>query len=158
MRPRTSQRSTTRLPFTTGGVTLIEVLIALTIIAIVTGATVPMMITSMRSSADNRVRAQAVAATEVWLDRFRAKSLDFGTFSATVSYPYGYDYGADPTFVAAGDPDPAALNAEWQPYSFTVETQTFTTSPLLWRVIVETRYQGTAGQEGALNVTTIIEQ
>lgn len=147
-----------RLARNQGGLTLVEVLIALAIVGIVTAATVPLLITSMRSTADNRIRAQAVAATEVWLDRFRSKSLDFGTFSGAVTYPYDYDYGADPTFVAAGDPDPAALNAEWQDYSFTVEAQTFTTDPLLWRVIVETRYLRTTGQEASLNVATIIEQ
>jgi len=140
------------------GFTIIELLIALSILAIVTAATTPILITTMRINADNRVRAQAVAATEVWLDRFRAKSLDFATFSSGVTFDYGHDYGADATFVAAGDPDPAALNAEWQAYSFTVKTETFTTSPLLWRVEVETRYDRTGNREASLNVATIIEQ
>lgn len=140
------------------GLTIIELLIALLILGVVTAATTPILITTMRVNADNRVRAQAVAATEIWLDRFRAKSLDFATFSSGVTYDYGYDYGADPTFVAAGDPDPAALNAEWQDYSFTVETETFTTNPLLWRVVVETRYNRTGSKESSLNVTTIVEQ
>ncbi len=147
-----------RQPIRARGFTIIELLIALSILAIVTAATTPILITTMRTNADNRVRAQAVAATEVWLDRFRAKSLDFATFSSGVTYDYGYDYGADVTFVAAGDPDPAALNAEWQAYSFTVKTETFTTSPLLWRVEVETRYDRTGNQEASLNVATIIEQ
>lgn len=140
------------------GLTIIEVLIALAIVAIVTAATVPILISTMRNSADNRVRAQAVAATEAWLDRFRAKSLDFAHFQTEASYPYGYDYGADPVFVAAADPDPAALNAEWGDYSFSVTTEVFAASPLLWRVVVETRYENSLGQEGTLDVATIIEQ
>lgn len=140
------------------GLTLVEVLVSLVVLGIVTAVSVPLLISSMQSNADNRVRAQAVAATEVWLDRFRSKSLDFGSFSESVTYPYEYDFGSDATFVAAGDPDPAALNAEWQAYSFTVQTETFTTSPLIWRVNVETRYIRTTGQEGALNVSTLVEQ
>lgn len=140
------------------GLTIVEVLIAIVIVGVVTAATVPILISTVRSSADNRVRAQAVAATEAWLDRFRSKSLDFAHFQSQVTYPYGYDFGADPVFVAAADPDPVALNAEWEDYSFSVTTEVFATSPLLWRVVVETRYESKFGQEGTLDVATIIEQ
>ncbi|MBX3139919.1 MAG: prepilin-type N-terminal cleavage/methylation domain-containing protein [Trueperaceae bacterium] len=147
-----------RQPERTKGLTLVEVLIALMIITVVVAASVPIIISSMQSSADNRIRAQAVAATEVWLDRFRAKSLDFSTFSAGVDYPYDYDFGADPTFVAAADPNPAALNAEWQPFSYSVRTTTFTTDPLIWRVDVATTYRRTNQAEGTFDVSTLIEQ
>lgn len=140
------------------GLTLVEVLIALLIISIVLAASVPIIISSMQSSADNRIRAQAVAATEVWLDRFRAKSLDFSTFSGGVSYPYDYDFGADPIFVAAADPNPAALNAEWQPFTFTVRTTTFAADPLIWRVDVSTTYRRTNQAEGTFDVSTLIDQ
>ena len=140
------------------GLTIVEVLIALVIVGVVTAATVPILISTIRNSSDNRVRAQAVAATEAWLDRFRSKSLDFAHFQGEMTYPYGYDFGADPVFVAAADPDPAALNAEWEDYSFSVTTEVFASSPLLWRVIVETRYESAFGQEGTLDVSTIIEQ
>lgn len=140
------------------GLTIIEVLIAIAILGIVTAATVPLLVSTMRSNADNRVRAQAVAATEVWLDRFRAKTLDFDAFEAPVTYDFGYDYGADSTFVAAGDPDPDALNAEWQPFSFTVRAVEHTSEPLLWRIEVATRYHRVGGSEAGFDVATIVEQ
>jgi len=140
------------------GLTLVEVLIALVVIAILVAASVPIIISSMQSSADNRIRAQAVAATEVWLDRFRAKSLDFSTFSSGIDYPYGYDFGTDAVFVAAADPNPAALNAEWQPFSFRVRTATFTTDPLIWRVDVTTTYRRVSGGEASFDVSTLIDQ
>lgn len=141
-----------------GGLTIIEVLIALAIFAIVTAATVPVLITTMRSNSDNRVRAQAVAAADVWLDRFRAKSLNFSHFSGLVSYPFEYDYGADPIFVAAADPDPEALNREWQSYKFDVNTSTFSTDPLVWRVELRTYYRTSNGSEANFDVATLIEQ
>ena len=140
------------------GLTIIEVLIALAIFGIITAATVPVLITTMRSNSDNRVRAQAVAAADVWLDRFRAKSLDFSHFSGGTTYPYGYDYGADPTFVAAADPDPGALNAEWQRYKFDVGTSAFSTDPLVWRVELRTYYHTSNGSEAGFDVATLIEQ
>lgn len=142
----------------TRALTLVEVLIALLIIGIVLATAVPLLIFSMQSTGDNRVRAQAVAATEIWLDRFRAKSLDFSYFDGGADYPYAYDFGADPTFVAAGDPDPAALNAEWGPFSFSVNTSVFTSDPLIWRVAVSTTYRRVTGQEGVLDVTTLVNQ
>lgn len=140
------------------GLTLIEILIAMAVLGIVIAATVPLLVSTMRSNADNRVRAQAVAATEIWLDRFRAKTLDFEAFEAPVTYEFGYDYGADGTFVAAGDPDPGALNDEWQPFSFTVRSVEHTTDPLLWRIEVSTRYHRVGGSEAGFDVATIVEQ
>lgn len=145
-------------PMRLHGLSLVEVLVSLVILGLVTAVTVPLLINTMQSNADNRERAQAVAASEVWLDRFRSKSLDFSTFAGGLDYPFEYDFGADPIFVAAGDPDPAALNSEWGPFSFTVSTETFATSPLIWRVDVETRYLRATGQEGVLNVSTLVEQ
>lgn len=140
------------------GLTLVEVLIALVVFALVAGAVVPALITTIRSNSDNRVRAQAVAAADVWLDRFRAKTLDFASFTTPTTFGFGYDYGDDPVFVAAADPDPAALNAEWQAYQFAVTTSTFSTDPLVWRVNLTTTYRTLGGREASFDVATLVEQ
>ena len=71
------------------GFSLIEVLIALVVVTVVSFAAVTTMVSSMRHNADNRVRSQAVAATEAWMDRFRSRSLPFNYFSTPRTYDYG---------------------------------------------------------------------
>ncbi len=140
------------------GLTLVEVLIALVLLGLVSAFSVPSIVSSMRINADNRVRVQAVAAADAWLDRFRAKTLDFTFFSVPRSYNYGHDYGADTTFIAAGDPNPAALNAEWQTYKFQVSTSQFSSDPLIWRVEVVTFYHKVGGGEASFALDTLVKQ
>lgn len=142
----------------TSGLTLIEVLIALSVLGLVAGAFTLTVVSSLRMNTDDRIRAQAVAAAETWLDRFRAKSLDFNAFTGGETFPYGYDYAADPTFVAAGDPSPEVLNREWGSFSFTVKTRPFSEDPLIWTVTVETFYRKTGGGEASFVLSTLIYQ
>ena len=133
------------------GLSIIEVMFALTLVAVLMAATSPVLLTSMRSNSDSRVREQAIAAAEGWLDRFRAKTLDFEFFQDGVTYDYGYDYASDEEFVAAGDPSPQALNDEWQPYSFVITTTQFSASPLMYEVKIVTKYRTKIDGEGESN-------
>lgn len=140
------------------GLTLVEVLIALLVLGLVVGAFTTTVVSSLRINSDDRIRARAIAAAETWLDRFRAKSLDFNAFTTAQSYPYGYDYANDPTFVAAGDPNPEVLNQEWGPFRFTVQTRSFSTSPQVWTVTVTTFYRKTGGGEASFVLSTLVYQ
>jgi prepilin-type N-terminal cleavage/methylation domain-containing protein len=140
------------------GLTLVEVLIALLVLGLVAGAFTTTVVSSLRMNSDDRIRARAIAAAETWLDRFRAKSLDFNAFTTARSYPYGYNYASDPTFVAAGDPSPAVLNQEWGPFRFTVQTRSFSTSPQVWTVTVTTFYRKTGGGEASFVLSTLVYQ
>lgn len=140
------------------GLTLIEILVALAVLGLITGAFTFSVVSSLRSNSDDRVRQKALAAAESWLDRFRAKSLDFNAFATAVTYDYGYNYAADSTFVAAGDPDPSVLNQEWGSFKFTVKTRPFSTSPIVWTVTVTTYYRKTGGGEASFVLSTLVNQ
>lgn len=142
----------------TKGLTLIEVLIAIVIVSLVAGITASFFVSSMKNNADNRVREQAVAATQSWLDRFRAKSLNFGYFQDAKTYDYGYDYASNSNLVDPSDPNKAQLNAQWQPFKFTVKTTPVYTSPLIWRVAVKTYYHVQNGGEASLEFDTLVSQ
>lgn len=140
------------------GVTLVEVLLAFAILGLVVGAFTSTVVSSLRMNSDDRIRTKAIAAAEVWLDRFRAKSLDFTAFIDAREYGYGYDYAGDSTFVAAGDPDPSVLNQEWGPFRFRVEARSFSSSPQVWTVTVTTWYRKTGGGESSFVLSTLISQ
>lgn len=140
------------------GLTLIETLIALAVLGLITGAFTFSLVSSMRNNTDGRIRQRALAAAESWLDRFRAKSLDFNAFTTARTFDYGYNYAGDSTFVAAGDPDPSVLNQEWGSFKFTVSTRTFSSSPLVWTVTVTTYYRKTGGGEASLVLSTLVNQ
>jgi prepilin-type N-terminal cleavage/methylation domain-containing protein len=142
------------------GLTIIEVLVALTILALLGAVTTPLLVSSMQLNGEGRIRAQAITATESWLDRFRAKTLNFGEFDRSNgrTFAYGFDYANDSRFVAAGDPNPQALNQEWQPYKFQVITDEYNNDPLTWRVTVVTTYKNKRGGEVSFDVQTLITQ
>lgn len=140
------------------GLTIVEVLVALAVLGVVAGAFAASLISSMRMNTDDRVRARAVAAAESWLDRFRAKTLDFATFTAGKSYDYGYNYAGDSVFVAAGDPNPTVLNREWGNFRFYVQTAAFSTSPQVWTVTTTTYYRITGGGERSFVLSTLVSQ
>ncbi len=139
---------------------IIEVMFALTLVAVIMAATSPVLLGAMQSNGDSRIRAQSVSAAEGWHDRFRASTLDFNLFTESVNYDYGYDYANDPddTFIAAGDPTPEALNREWQDYKFIVTTTKVETSPIIWKVNVQTVYKRKQGGEGSFELSTLITQ
>ncbi len=139
------------------GFTLIEVLIALVIIGSVAAVTVGPMTSSMRLNSDTRTRAQSLTAAEAWLDRFRAKSLSFTSFNTTQTYDYKTDYSTNTTFVDAADNDPTALNREWSNFKYAVTTVSYSTSPQIWRVTVQTFYRGSGG-ESSFVLSTLVRQ
>ena len=132
------------------GLTLIEILVALAVLSLIGGVVATALIANMRLNTEGRVREQALAATQTWLDRFRAKTLDFTAFESGASYDYGYDY--------AGDPNPAILNSEWGPFKFEVKTERYMEAPLIWRVRVTTYFRRPGGGEGRYQVETLIAQ
>lgn len=141
-----------------GGFSLVEILVALAIFGVVSAAAYTVMISSLQRDSDNRVRAQALASTDAWLDRFRAKSLDFTYFTSKPTYDYGYDYSADSVISNAGDPNKDEVNREWQPFRFEVQTVTYLTSPVIWQVNVRTYYKQAGGKEGNVDISTLVRQ
>ncbi len=142
----------------TRGFTLIEILIALLILSFIGGVIATALISNIRLNADGRIRGQAVAAASTWIDRFKAKTLDFNRFVAGTTYDYGYRYSSDSTFVAAGDPDPTALDREWSPFKFVVQTTKIVEDPVIWRVRVVTYYRRAGGGEGHFTIETLVRQ
>ena len=141
------------------GFTVIEVLVAILIIAIVTGASLVGLTGSMRSNNDNRVRARAVAAAQTWPDRFRAKSLDFNLFvGAGKTYAYGYNYTGDSDLVSAGDPNASQVNSELQPFKYTITTSSINATPIIWKVNVQTFFKVSNGGESNFTLETIVGQ
>jgi prepilin-type N-terminal cleavage/methylation domain-containing protein len=136
------------------GFTITEVLIALGILTVVSLASLGPMITSIRANSDNRTRAQAVIAANIWLDRFRGKALNFTNYTTAKTYPIGYDYTTDADFIATNDPNLSALNTELQQFNFVVATNTFTatSSTPIWNVTVTTTYKSSS-QGGVSNFT-----
>lgn len=140
------------------GFTIIEVLVALVVVAISVAAVTPVMIGSMRANADSRAREQAITATNGWLDRFRAKTLDFDSFTSALTFDFGYDYAEDPTFVAAGDPNPNVLNEEWSQNRYIVAASSYSSDPKVWLVRITTTYTETGGDEAEYVTETLIAQ
>jgi prepilin-type N-terminal cleavage/methylation domain-containing protein len=140
------------------GLTIIEVLVALVVVAISVAAVTPVMVGSMRANADSRAREQAITATNGWLDRFRAKTLDFSAFTSALTFDFGHDYASDDIFVAAGDPNAEVLNDEWSQNRYIVTTSSYSSDPQVWLVRVMTVYSGTGGGEAQYVTETLIAQ
>jgi len=138
--------------------TLIEVLIAILLISVVSGVVATSLVSNIRLNAEGRVREQAITAAHSWIERFKAKTLDFSAFQSGNTYDYHYRYSSDSTFVAAGDPDPTALDEEWGNFKFHVQTWQLNTNPLIWRVKITTYYRKPGGGEGHFSVETAIRQ
>jgi len=134
---------------------LMEVILALLIIAIISFAVSTTMLSGSRSNANNRERMRAVAAAEAWLDRFRSYSLPFNAFVSGRSYNYGYDYTADPVITASGDPNIAEITKEWGSYKFYVQTYQYSSNPVLWRISVTVYYKKKGGGEENIQLVTI---
>ncbi len=134
---------------------LLEVLIALLIVAIVSFAVSTTILASSKSNANNRTRSRAVAAANAWLDRFRSYSLPFGYFSSGVDYDYGYDYASDPVITASNDPNLAEVAQEWSKYKFYVKTTSISNNPAIWRIEVVAYYKKKGGGEGHFQLVTV---
>ncbi|HGY10636.1 MAG TPA: prepilin-type N-terminal cleavage/methylation domain-containing protein [Oceanithermus profundus] len=139
------------------GFSLIEVLIALFVVTVVSFAAVTTMVSSIRHNADNRVRSQAVAASEAWMDRFRSRSLPFNYFTTARTFDYGYGYTGDPVFTASGDPNLSEIASEWGRFKFVVDTQLYSSAPIVWRVRV-TGYFKKRGGEGHVELVSLVRQ
>lgn len=130
----------------THGLGIIEVLIALSLLGILMAFAVPSLIGSITGDAASRVRGQALAATEVWLDRYRSGQepvligapCTSGVRAFSCTYAAGRNYGADsvPSHVS----DAAKLNAQMAPFSFVISGALIQSgaSGQLWSVRVQT--------------------
>ncbi len=134
---------------------LLEMLLALVIIAMISFAVSTTVLSGSRSNADNRIRTQALAAADAWMDRFRSYSLPFNYYVGGKSYGYGYDYAQDPTITASGDINAAEVNGEWSNFRFFIQTFQLSTNPVLWRIEVTTYYRKKAGGEANIKLVTI---
>lgn len=134
---------------------LMEVILALFIIAIISFAVSTTMLSGSRSNANNRERMRAVAAAEAWLDRFRSYSLPFNAYVNGRDYDYGYDYANDPVITASGDPNIAEVASEWGDFKFHVQTYQYSSAPVLWRIEVTAYYKKKGGGEEHIKLVTI---
>jgi len=134
---------------------LLEMLLALVIIAMVSFAVSTTVLSGVRSNTDNRIRTQALAAADAWMDRFRSYSLPFSYYANGKDYGYGYDYTQDSTITASGDINATEINAEWSKFRFHVQTYQYSTSPVLWRIEVTVYYKKKAGGEANIKLVTI---
>jgi len=134
---------------------LLEILLALVIIAMISFAVSTTILSGSRSNIDNRVRTRALAAADAWMDRFRSYSLPFTAFTGGKDYNYGYDYAHDPTITASGDINAAEVNKEWSDFKFHVQTYQISSSPALWRIEVITYYKKKVGGEANIKLVTI---
>lgn len=137
------------------GLTLIEVLIALSILAIVGGVVVVALISSMKLNSEGRVRERAINATSSWIDRFQAKALNFSAFANKRTYNYGYNYASDSTFSSIASD---SSFDEWKQFKFDVDTDLYINNPLIWRVKIRTYYKRPGGKEGHFDTETLIKQ
>jgi prepilin-type N-terminal cleavage/methylation domain-containing protein len=143
------------------GFTITEVLIALGILTVVSLASLGPMVTSIRANGDNRTRAKAVIAANIWLDRFRGKTLDFNSFTTAKNYTYNYDYSSDTQYSDASDANRAQTNAELQSFKYTITTTAFTSSSItpVWKVTVVTTYKSSSqGGESDFTLSTLTQQ
>jgi prepilin-type N-terminal cleavage/methylation domain-containing protein len=141
----------------TNGFTITEVLIALGILTVVSLASLGPMITSIRANGDNRTRAQAVIAANIWLDRFRGKTLNFANFTTAKEYAIGYNYSSDTAFTNANDTN---LNTELNRFKFKITTTAFTStsSNPIWNIKVVTTYKNRQGGESNFTLSTLTQQ
>jgi len=137
------------------GFSLMEVIMALFIIAIISFAVSTTMLSGSRSNANNRERTRAVAAAEAWIERFRSYSLPFNAFTGGLDYDYGYDYTSDSIITASGDPNIAEITKEWGDFRFHVQTTQFSSDPVLWRIEVTAYYKKKGGGEEDIRLVTI---
>jgi prepilin-type N-terminal cleavage/methylation domain-containing protein len=143
------------------GFTITEVLIALGILTVVSLASLGPMVTSIRANGDNRTRAKAVIAANIWLDRFRGKTLDFNSFTTAKTYPVNYDYSSDTQYSDTTDPNRAQTNAELQAFKYNITTSAFTSSSItpIWKVTVVTTYKSSSqGGESNFTLSTLTQQ
>jgi prepilin-type N-terminal cleavage/methylation domain-containing protein len=141
------------------GFTITEVLIALGILTVVSLASLGPMITSIRANGDNRTRAQAVIAANIWLDQFRGRTLSFANFTTAKSYAYNYSYSGDTDFTSTD----TKLNNELKNFQFMVSTSntavTSTSSTPVWKVTVVTTYKSASqGGESNFTLSTLTQQ
>jgi prepilin-type N-terminal cleavage/methylation domain-containing protein len=143
------------------GFTITEVLIALGILTVVSLASLGPMITSIRANGDNRTRAQAVIAANIWLDRFRGKTLNFNNFTTEKTYSVNYNYANDTEFGASTDPNLTKLNDELKTFQYKIQTSSYssTSSTPIWKVTVITTYKSSSqGGESNFTLSTLTQQ
>lgn len=140
------------------GLTLVEVMVALVMISVICMISGTFFVNSVQTDADSRNRIQAIAASEGWLDRFRAKTLDFTYFATKRSYPYAYNYASDAQITNAADVNKNQVNAEWQAYRFDVQAKEYLSDPIIWRIDLTTTYRRGGREEGNVTVSTLVKQ
>jgi prepilin-type N-terminal cleavage/methylation domain-containing protein len=141
----------------THGFTITEVLIALGILTVVSLASLGPMVTSIRANGDNRTRAKAVIAANIWLDRFRGKTLNFTDYTTAKTYAVGYSYSSDTKF----DSSETNLDANLNPFKFVISTASFTSTSAnpIWKVTVVTTYKSSnQGGESNFTLSTLTQQ
>ncbi|WP_165795263.1 type IV pilus modification PilV family protein [Deinococcus koreensis] len=86
------------------GFSIVEVLVALSVSAILITSLSSLLLTSIRSDGASRARTTVDSVTESWLDRYRARQEPLGSAgsvcsgnssSFTCTYPVGHNYSLD---------------------------------------------------------------
>lgn len=151
------------------GLTIIETLVGLVLLAVLIAAVVPLLTVSMRNNAGSRVRTSATAVAESWLDRYRSgqepltaggacTALSTGV-GVTCRYPANFNYATDD--VASHAADATAMAARFKDFDTTITAIQINTgvNTQLWQVQARvTPKLGTAGGGQGAVLTTRFTQ
>ncbi|GEM47000.1 type IV pilus modification PilV family protein [Deinococcus cellulosilyticus] len=144
------------------GLTIVEVLLSIVIFGIIVAIFAPLFLGSTGTNKQSRVRTQALAAAEIWMDRYRQQlepldatgsvCTESGT-TVTCNYPYNNNFASDG--VASHATDASTLSTQLGPYRHMIKlTQLQTgTSSELWQ-IETTVYWKQAGKEYNVALTS----
>lgn len=130
------------------GFTVVEVLVAMTIVLVVITSLSTLLISSMRTDAASRSRTTVNSVAESWLDRYRANQEPLQatgtvctgtatTFSCT--YPTGHNYGTDA--IPSHSLSATDMNARFQAFRSVITGTRLQagTNRELWQVSVQVR-------------------
>ncbi len=152
------------------GLTIVEVLIAMVLLMVIMAAIMPLFPSAIVSNKNSRMRSQATAVAETWLDRYRNKQEPLAAAGSlcsettdpdssqpvvTCSYPADHDYGADSATIPSHN---AGMNGQMAPFS-TVITATKLragASSAQWLVQVKVSWQQVK-EAGGVNLATKID-
>lgn len=146
------------------GFTIIEVLVALSLFAVVITMVMPLFLTSIKTNEVSRVRTSTTAVAESWLDRYRSGrepltaggpcvALSPGT-GVTCTYPEKFNFATDG--IASHTADATTLNLKFSPYTSIITATRINvgTNTELWEVKASVQPQSTNVGRDKLAVLT----
>lgn len=143
-RPATGARADARQ----AGFSIVEVLVALSVCAILLTSLSSLLLSSIRSDGASRARTSVDSVVESWLDRYRARQEPLGAAGSacigsgntfTCSYAVGHNYGADGVYSHSASA--SSMSTRFGPYLNVISGTRLQagTSQELWQITVQVR-------------------